>query len=130
MIGSVIVKAFRLLPAALVAAGLLLPAPLAAETAKKGPMVRAAPEPEPEPEPEAKAEEIAPSTGVNVLDRMGVELPELPAEKPFDGQVDEAYGAFQRGYYLTAMELALPRGRWRQRGGDVPLRADPDGEAV
>lgn len=50
-----------------------------------------------------------PSKGVNVIDRMGAELPALPAEKPFAGQVDEAYGAFQRGYYLTAMDLALPR---------------------
>ncbi|RDL50119.1 Secretory immunoglobulin A-binding protein EsiB [Ensifer sp. M14] len=50
-----------------------------------------------------------PSQGVNVFDRMGAELPALPAEKPFAGKVDEAYGAFQRGYYLTAMDLALPR---------------------
>ncbi|KQS76688.1 enhanced entry protein [Rhizobium sp. Leaf384] len=52
---------------------------------------------------------IAPSGGVNVLERMGVALPALPAEKPFEGKADDAYGAFQRGYYLTAMELALPR---------------------
>ncbi|OLP53583.1 enhanced entry protein [Rhizobium rhizosphaerae] len=52
---------------------------------------------------------IAPSGGVNVLDRMGASLPALPKEKPFKGKPDEAYGAFQRGYYLTAMELALPR---------------------
>jgi uncharacterized protein len=50
-----------------------------------------------------------PSEGVNVIDRMGAELPALPAEKPFTGKVDEAYGAFQRGYYLTAIDLALPR---------------------
>lgn len=50
-----------------------------------------------------------PSEGVNVIDRMGAELPALPAEKPFTGKVDDAYGAFQRGYYLTAMDLALPR---------------------
>jgi len=50
-----------------------------------------------------------PSKGVNVIDRMGAELPALPEEKPFTGKPDEAYGAFQRGYYLTAMELALPR---------------------
>ncbi|QRM56625.1 tetratricopeptide repeat protein [Sinorhizobium sp. BG8] len=49
------------------------------------------------------------SSGINVLERMGAELPELPKEKPFTGKVDDAYGAFQRGYYLTAMELALPR---------------------
>ncbi|WP_082477273.1 tetratricopeptide repeat protein [Rhizobium sp. Leaf371] len=52
---------------------------------------------------------IAPSGGVNVLERMGAALPALPAEKPFEGKADDAYGAFQRGYYLTAMELALPR---------------------
>lgn len=52
---------------------------------------------------------ISPSGGVNVLDRMGAALPDLPAEKPFAGKADDAYGAFQRGYYLTAMELALPR---------------------
>ncbi|WFU46999.1 tetratricopeptide repeat protein [Sinorhizobium terangae] len=50
-----------------------------------------------------------PSEGVNVFDRMGAQLPALPAEKPFTGKVDDAYGAFQRGYYLTAMDLALPR---------------------
>ncbi len=50
-----------------------------------------------------------PSGGVNVLERMGAELPDLPQEKPFDGKPDEAFGAFQRGYYLTAMDLALPR---------------------
>lgn len=50
-----------------------------------------------------------PSQGLNVLDRMGATLPELPAEKSFTGKVDEAYGAFQRGFYLTAMDLAIPR---------------------
>ncbi|MGN6775354.1 tetratricopeptide repeat protein, partial [Rhizobium sp.] len=30
-------------------------------------------------------------------------------EKPFTGKVDDAYGAFQRGYYLTAFQKALPR---------------------
>lgn len=50
-----------------------------------------------------------PSTGVGVLDRMGASLPELPPEKDYKGPVDEAYGAFQQGYYLTAMDKALPR---------------------
>jgi TPR repeat protein len=49
------------------------------------------------------------SDGISVLDRMGADLPPLPEEKPFAGKIDEAYGAFQRGYYLTAMELAVPR---------------------
>ncbi len=44
---------------------------------------------------------------------MGATLPALPKEKAVQGKPDEAYGAFQRGYYLTAMELALPR---RRRG--------------
>src|SRR6478736_5742406 len=52
------------------------------------------------------ADGTAPSGGVGVFDRMGAELPALPAEKPFAGKVDDAYGAFQRGYYLTAMDLA------------------------
>ena len=31
------------------------------------------------------------------------------SDQVFGPQVDEAYGAFQRGYYLTALSLALPR---------------------
>jgi TPR repeat protein len=50
-----------------------------------------------------------PSGGLNVLERMGTGLPALPAEKPFAGKIDDAYGAFQRGLYLTAMNLALPK---------------------
>jgi uncharacterized protein len=62
-------------------------------------------------------------------DNLGVEellIPVVPADllpAPIDSdpvaisnevfgsnaKVDEAYGAFQRGYYLTALELALPR---------------------
>ena len=49
------------------------------------------------------------SPGADVFERMGADLPPLPPEKPFTGTVDEAYGAYQRGYYLTAMDLALPR---------------------
>lgn len=45
----------------------------------------------------------------NILERMGAATGELPPEKPFTGKIDEAFGAYQRGYYLTAMELALPR---------------------
>lgn len=55
------------------------------------------------------AEGTQPSTGLGVLDRMGATLPDLPPEKDYKGPVDEAYGAYQRGYYLTAMQLALPR---------------------
>lgn len=53
--------------------------------------------------------DVAPSGGLNLLTRMGASLPDLPPEKPFSGQVDEAYGAYQRGYYLEAMDLALPK---------------------
>lgn len=63
----------------------------------------------PEDAKKADAEKLEPSTGTNVLERMGAALPELPEEKPFAGKADLAYGAYQRGYYLTAMELALPR---------------------
>lgn len=47
--------------------------------------------------------------GLNLLERMGAPLPDLPPEKPYRGAVDEAYGAYQRGLYLTAMNLALPK---------------------
>lgn len=47
--------------------------------------------------------------GLTLLERMGADLPPLPAEKAFKGEVDEAYGAYQRGLFLTAMEKALPR---------------------
>lgn len=50
-----------------------------------------------------------PSQGLVVLDRMGAPLPDLPTEKAYTGKVDEAFGAYQRGFYLTAMDLALPR---------------------
>ena len=53
--------------------------------------------------------DLKPSEGTTLLDRMGLPLPELPPEKPFTGVVDEAYGAFQRGYYLEAMDKALAR---------------------
>ncbi len=56
-----------------------------------------------------QADETAPSTGVGVFDRMGAKLPDLPPEKDYKGPIDEAYGAYQQGYYLTAMEKALPR---------------------
>lgn len=64
------------------------------------------------PSPAARAENdgvVAPSGGVSVYQRMGAELPALPAEKPYTGPVDEAYGAFQRGLYVTALDKALER---------------------
>lgn len=114
MIRAVFSQAFRLLPAVLVAVPALLPAPLAAETARKGPSVtrqedEAATTTDKGAAPTGDRVLNGPSNGIGVLERMGAELPPLPEEKPFTGKVDEAYGAFQRGYYLTAMELALPR---------------------
>jgi hypothetical protein len=50
-----------------------------------------------------------PSEGLTLLQRMGQSLPDLPPEKPFTGKVDLAYGAFQRGLYLSALNLALPK---------------------
>jgi TPR repeat protein len=64
--------------------------------------------------PEDGKKDEQPSTGVNVLDRMGVDLPALPPEKPYTGKLDEAYGAFQRGLYLTALNLALPKAQTGQ----------------
>jgi len=49
-----------------------------------------------------------PSEGLTLLQRMGQGLPDLPAQKPFKGKVDEAYGAYQRGLYLSALNIALP----------------------
>ena len=49
------------------------------------------------------------SGGLTLLERMGAGLPALPAEKAYTGEIDEAYGAYQRGLFLTAMEKALPR---------------------
>lgn len=55
-----------------------------------------------------------PSQGLNVLERMGAGLPALPPEKKYDGKIDDAYGAFQRGLYLTAMNMALPKAQLGQ----------------
>ncbi|GLR51359.1 sel1 repeat family protein [Shinella yambaruensis] len=128
MIRAVLIQACRIVPVALLAAGVLVAAPASAETAKKGPSVtagsaaNATKDPAGEIEPASADDQSAtktdaeedkpadgPSTGLSVLDRMGADLPALPEEKPFTGKIDEAYGAFQRGRYLTAMELALPR---------------------
>ena len=37
--------------------------------------------------------------------------PQGVSNEVFGPRVDEAYGAFQRGYYLTALKLALPRAK-------------------
>lgn len=119
-------QACRIAPVALVLAGILAGEPALGEAAKKGPAVTvgetattaedAAGEGQPasvEGQSTAKGDQDTsadgPSDGLTVLERMGADLPELPKEKPFTGKVDEAYGAFQRGRYLTAIDLALPR---------------------
>ena len=132
MIRAFLSQACRIAPVAFFATGILVAAPSLAETAKKGPSVTADEAVKDEKQGAAEAKPVAvddkaaakdaevkkdgaekpldgPSTGLSVLDRMGADLPALPEEKPFAGKVDEAYGAFQRGRYLTAMELALPR---------------------
>ena len=53
--------------------------------------------------------DLQPSGGVNVYQRMGAELPPLPAEKKFTGKVDDAYGHYQRGEYVQALDKALTR---------------------
>ena len=63
--------------------------------------------------PENDKGDQQPSEGLSLLERMGKGLPDLPPEKAYTGKIDEAYGAFQRGFYLTAMNIALPRA---QRG--------------
>lgn len=55
--------------------------------------------------------EVQPSGGIDVFERMGAPLPPLPPEKPFKGKIDEAYGAYQRGLYMTAMDLSIPRAK-------------------
>lgn len=59
--------------------------------------------------------DLKPSEGVTVFERMGAELPPLPPEKQFAGKVDEAYGHFQRGEYVQALDKALTRAQ----GGDA-----------
>nr|CAD6408639.1 sel1 repeat family protein [Rhizobium sp. Q54] len=54
-------------------------------------------------------EGIVPSGGVDLYRRMGAALPPAPAEKPYEGPIDEAFGAYQRGLYVTALAKALPR---------------------
>lgn len=60
-------------------------------------------------EPEGQADGIVPSGGVALYQRMGAALPPAPPEKPYAGAIDEAYGAYQRGLYATALDRALTR---------------------
>lgn len=61
------------------------------------------------PSPVDDPSQEKPSEGLTLLQRMGQSLPDLPAQKPFGGKVDEAYGAYQRGLYLAALNIALPK---------------------
>lgn len=59
------------------------------------------------PEDEFKAEGEA--LGLVFYNRLGAQLPDPPPEKPYNGPLDNAYGAFQRGHYEQAYDLALQR---------------------
>lgn len=59
------------------------------------------------------ADQAQPSGGLSLLERMGRGLPDLPPEKVYKGKIDDAYGAYQRGLYLMALNIALPKA---QRG--------------
>jgi TPR repeat protein len=59
--------------------------------------------------PESVVKQDRPSEGLTLLERMGKGLPDLPPEKKFTGKLDDAYGAYQRGFYLSALNIALPK---------------------
>ena len=80
-----------------------------AEPIKKGRVVVPDGGTETAQEPEDQPDGIVPSGGVELYQRMGAGLPPAPAEKPYGGPVDEAYGAYQRGLYVTALDMALAR---------------------
>ncbi|CDZ57391.1 tetratricopeptide repeat protein [Neorhizobium galegae] len=60
-------------------------------------------------EPDGQPSGIVPSGGVELYQRMGAALPPAPPEKAYTGAVDDAYGAYQRGMYVTALDKALTR---------------------
>ncbi|MGK6311965.1 tetratricopeptide repeat protein [Neorhizobium sp. DT-125] len=60
-------------------------------------------------EEQTQPDGIVPSGGVELYQRMGAALPPAPPEKPYNGPIDEAYGAYQRGLYVTALDRALTR---------------------
>ncbi|WP_437353656.1 tetratricopeptide repeat protein [Neorhizobium petrolearium] len=60
-------------------------------------------------EEQTQPDGIVPSGGVELYQRMGAALPPAPPEKPYNGPIDEAYGAYQRGFYVTALDKALTR---------------------
>lgn len=55
------------------------------------------------------AETNEPPSGITLFERMGAPLPALPPETEYKGPVDDAFGAFQRGLFTTALDKALPR---------------------
>lgn len=57
----------------------------------------------------AQPDGLVPSGGVELYRRMGAALPAPPPEKPYSGPVDEAFGAYQRGMFVTALDKALTR---------------------
>lgn len=59
-------------------------------------------------------------SGLELYSRMGADLPPLPPEKAYDGPVDLAYGAYQRGHFEAAYEAALERSQ----------KGDPDAETL
>lgn len=59
--------------------------------------------------PDARSGRIGAADRATILHRMAEGLPDLSPEKPYTGVVDEAYGAYQRGLYVTALQKALPR---------------------
>ena len=59
--------------------------------------------------PENIDKQDQPSEGLALFERMGKDLPDLPPEKAFTGKSDDAYGAYQRGFFLTALNIALPK---------------------
>ncbi|NGO62257.1 sel1 repeat family protein [Rhizobium daejeonense] len=110
---------------ALLAAGLCMPSIVRAQQAADQPVMRPltpsdtgsldrGPRPSSEPEKgkggaDGKAEAEDDPQGLNIFARMGAPLPDAPTEKEFKGTVDEAYGAYQRGLFTTAIDKALPR---------------------
>lgn len=60
-----------------------------------------------DPAPEVKTDVAAPDTAADPAQPAGSEAADVKADAV--DAMAKAFGAFQRGYYLTAMELALPR---------------------
>jgi len=105
---------FAALVAGAVVCGVSVPVPaFSADDALKRPAEKDLGTIERSERPTAKDAEGKPagdaSGGITLLNRMGAPLPDLPAEREYKGPVDIAYGAYQRGLFLTALDAALPR---------------------